>query len=111
MFLIRTLTKSKPQQQLVDDFDSRRSAKALDEALEHKFSSSSLIEVLEPRLGQRNAEQCSVAVLHCLLTNVTVFEDWFTVLNRLLAIEVWFVSMVAESVLRHLIRAASPLRT
>ena len=76
-----------------------------------RLSSCSLIGVLGPRLGQRNAEQCSVAVLHCLLTNVTVFEDWFTVLNRLLAIEVWFVSMVAESVLRHLIRAASPLRT
>ena len=88
MFLIRTLTKIKTQQQLVDDFDSRRSAKALDEALEHKFSSSSLIEVLEPRLGQRNAEQCSTSVLYRLLTSVTAFEDWFAVLNRLLAIGV-----------------------
>ena len=73
---------------MVDDLDSRRSAKALDKALEHKFSSSSLIDVLEPRLGQRNAEQCSTPVLHRLLTSVTALEDWFAVLCRLLAIGV-----------------------
>ena len=37
-------------------------------------------------------EDTCVAVLHGLLTSVTAFEDWFAVLNRLLAIGVFFVS-------------------
>ena len=35
-------------------------------------------------------------LLHGLLTSVTAFEDWFAVLNRLLAIGVLFVSVDAS---------------
>ena len=41
-------------------------------------------------------EDTCAAVLHGLLTSVTAFEDWFAVLNRLLAIGVLFVSVDAS---------------
>ena len=36
-------------------------------------------------------------MLHGLLTSVTAFEDWFAVLNRLVAIGVLFVSVDASA--------------
>ena len=41
-------------------------------------------------------EDTCVAVLRGLLTSVTAYEDWFAVLNHLLAIGVLFVSVDAS---------------